>query len=168
MSEVHVLKEMGSRKTKPASRFKSNYDEKELVKCFDFILHETEDLGNRMLSVANILEEVGIPISSYKITELVDIVFRLTQISGSILEVEVEGDSAKMVIDDEDDDEEDVDEEEEEVGKEETEYTDPVLDMEGCRAGWESVWGSRMGRCGGFKDTSKHAAYLTQLIILLN
>jgi hypothetical protein len=113
-----------------------------------------------MLSVANILEEVGIPISSYKITELVDIVFRLTQISGSILE----GDSAKMVIDDE----EDVDEEEEEeVGKEETEYTDPLFDMEGCRAGWESVWGSRMGRCGGFKDTSKHAAYLTQLIILL-
>jgi hypothetical protein len=59
-------------------------------------------------------------------------------------------------------------EEEEEVGKQETEYTDPVLDMEGCRAGWESVWGSRMGRFGGFKDTSKHAAYLTQLIILLN
>jgi hypothetical protein len=40
--------------------------------------------------------------------------------------------------------------------------------MEGCRAGWKSVWGSRMGRFGGFKDTSKHAAYLTQLIILFN
>ncbi|KAM0866699.1 hypothetical protein ACQ4PT_042478 [Festuca glaucescens] len=155
ISEVPLIKEMESRKIKPASQLKSYYDEKELAKCFDFILHETEDLGNRMESVANILNEVGIPISLYKIEELVAIVFRLTQISGSILQ----GDTmAKMVIDDVDEDEEGEEVVVEEVGEKETEYTKSVLDMESYfalrRVGWESAWGSRMGRCGCFTDTT--------------
>jgi hypothetical protein len=143
---VHKLMEW--RKIKPASQLKSNCNREELLNCFDFILHEVDELAYRMQSVASILKNIKVPISG-KINNLVNMTSRLRMISRYIESHGKEGHS-------------DMESAVAESAKEEMD-TEESLFADHC-VGWESTWGDKPLLFGGFNDISKNPSslYLTQ------
>ncbi|KAM0866698.1 hypothetical protein ACQ4PT_042477 [Festuca glaucescens] len=152
MPEVSVHKSMEWRKIKPAPRFNSNCDKEELVNCFDFILHEVDELAYRMQSVACILKNIQVPISG-KINNLVDMTSRLMLISRYIeSHYKEDYNHMKSAVT-----------ESAESAKEEMDAGEALFADH--RDGWESTWGEEPILFGGFQDittlSSMHFTHCT-------
>lgn len=132
-------------------------DEKRLADCFDLMLHDMDDLANRMLSVESILselsitnleeEKVSVPQSLYTINELVDATSRVNMNAKEFVKC------CGWVTKEEEEETEFRTEEEEDVC------------FPNYRAAWESVGGGTEGRYGDFQDittlSSMHFTHCT-------